>query len=60
MIDLATRMVVGWQIADHLRTNLVTDALAMSITGGQAPTRGLPQRAWLPIHLGPLAPQDSW
>ncbi len=38
VIDLATRMVVGWQIADHLRTNLVTDALAMSMTGGQAPT----------------------
>jgi transposase InsO family protein len=37
VIDLATRMVVGWQLADHLRTSLVTDALNMAITGGHAP-----------------------
>ena len=30
VIDLATRMVVGWQTADHLRTSLVVDALAMA------------------------------
>jgi putative transposase len=29
--------VVGWQLADHLRTSLVTDALNMAITGGHAP-----------------------
>ena len=38
MIDLATRMVVGWQLAAHMRTSLVTDALAMAITGGHAPS----------------------
>jgi transposase InsO family protein len=37
VIDLATRMVVGWQLADHLRTSLVIDALAMATTGGHAP-----------------------
>lgn len=37
VIDLATRMVVGWQIAEHMRTGLVTDALTMAITGGHAP-----------------------
>jgi putative transposase len=37
VIDLATRMVVGWQLADHLRTSLVTDALAMAVTAGHAP-----------------------
>ena len=37
VIDLATRMVVGWQVADHLRTSLVTDALDMAILGGHAP-----------------------
>jgi Integrase core domain len=26
VIDLATRMVIGWQSADHMRTSLVTDA----------------------------------
>jgi len=27
-------MVAGWQLADHMRTSLVTDALAMAITHG--------------------------
>jgi transposase InsO family protein len=30
VIDLATRMVIGWQTAEHLRTSLVVDALAMA------------------------------
>lgn len=30
VIDLATRMVVGWQIADHMRTSLVIEALQMA------------------------------
>ncbi|OMH29357.1 transposase, partial [Tersicoccus phoenicis] len=31
VIDLHSRTVVGWAIADHMRTNLVTDALEMAI-----------------------------
>jgi putative transposase len=34
VIDLATRMVVGWQTAAHMRTVLVTDALTMAIDAG--------------------------
>ena len=34
VIDLATRMVAGWQLASHMRTSLVTDALAMAISHG--------------------------
>src|SRR4051812_1839230 len=34
VIDLATRIVVGWQTAAHLRTTLVTDALQMAIDSG--------------------------
>ena len=34
VIDLATRMVVGWQLADHMRTSLIIDALAMAIDAG--------------------------
>src|SRR5436305_8635779 len=33
-VDLATRMVVGWQLAEHMRTSLVIDALQMAITHG--------------------------
>lgn len=32
VIDLHSRAVVGWALADHMRTSLVTDALAMAIT----------------------------
>jgi putative transposase len=32
VIDLATRMVVGWQMAQHMRTSLVVDALDMART----------------------------
>jgi putative transposase len=34
VIDLATRMVTGWQLASHKRTSLVTYALAMAISYG--------------------------
>jgi transposase InsO family protein len=34
VIDLATRMVIGWQLADHIRTSLVVDALRMSTDAG--------------------------
>ncbi len=34
VIDLATRMVIGWQTAAHMRTALVTDALQMAIDAG--------------------------
>ncbi|MEH0060066.1 IS3 family transposase, partial [Auritidibacter ignavus] len=36
VIDLATRMVIGWQTATHLRTSLVIDALEMARTQGGA------------------------
>lgn len=32
VIDLHSRAVVGWAIADHMRTELVTDALNMALT----------------------------
>ncbi len=40
VIDLASRRVVGWALADHMRTELVTDALAMALAN-RAPERGV-------------------
>ena len=37
MIDLYSRKVVGWAIADHLRTELVTQALQMALTHRRPP-----------------------
>jgi putative transposase len=40
VIDLASRRVVGWAIADHMRTSLVEEALRMAFHQRQ-PARGL-------------------
>jgi transposase InsO family protein len=34
VIDLCSRMVVGWQLADHMRASIVTDALEMAARAG--------------------------
>ncbi|AHI19538.1 transposase IS3513 [Corynebacterium casei LMG S-19264] len=34
VIDLSTRMVTGWQVADRMTSQLVIDALAMAHRGG--------------------------
>ena len=40
ILDVFSRRVVGWAIADHLRTELVEEALAMAL-GARRPTQGL-------------------
>jgi len=35
VIDLATRKVIGWAMAEHMRTTLITDALAMAAGTGR-------------------------
>ena len=39
VIDLASRKVVGWALADHMRTELVEEALTMAFAN-RAPDRG--------------------
>ena len=34
VIDVTTRMVVGWQMADHMRASLITEALEMAHRAG--------------------------
>jgi transposase InsO family protein len=36
-LDLGSRRLLGYSMADHMRTELVTDALSMAITAGEAP-----------------------
>jgi transposase InsO family protein len=40
VIDLCSRMIVGWSMADHMKTNLVSDALTMAIAR-RSPGQGL-------------------
>lgn len=40
VLDLFSRKIVGWAMADHMRTELVTDALAMAIAA-RSPRPGL-------------------
>ncbi len=40
IIDLFSRRVVGWAIEDHMRTELITEALQMAL-GRRLPARGL-------------------
>lgn len=40
ILDCFSRMIVGWQLATHMRTDLVLDALAMA-NGLRRPRRGL-------------------
>ena len=37
VIDLSSRRVVGWALADHMRTSLVEDALSMRSPGAGRP-----------------------
>jgi len=52
VIDLHSRKVVGYAVADHLRTTLIIEALAAALITHRPPTRGdLPQRPRLPVHI---------
>jgi len=51
VIDCFSRRVVGWAVADHMRTDLIVDALRMAIVGRKSATRSyLPFRPRKSIH----------
>ncbi|MGW2874806.1 IS3 family transposase [Streptomyces sp. NPDC001233] len=41
VIDICSRRVIGWSIADHMRTSLVTDAIEMAVATRGGPVNGV-------------------
>ena len=59
--DLFSRLIVGWSMADHLRSELVVDALEMALYGDGRPVAravGLQPKHVLEEALG-LAATDA-
>lgn len=57
VIDLASRRVVGWATADHLRTDLVAQALTNAVTARRpAGPVIFHSRPGLPVHQHPVRP----
>jgi transposase InsO family protein len=56
VIDVFSRMIAGWQLATHLRTDLALDALEMALWRRGAAVEGLVHhfRPRRPVHRGPL------
>ena len=44
VIDLCSRRIAGWSMADHMKTDLVSDALSMAVVHRQ-PSEGLPHHS---------------
>ena len=61
--DLFSRRIVGWAMADHLRSELVIDALEMALARRRPkPRLGSPFRSGLSIHGGAVreALRQGW
>lgn len=54
VIDICSRRVVGWSIAEHMRTELVTDALEMAVLTRRGDVRGVVFHSdrGAPVHVG--------
>lgn len=60
IVDACTRRVVGWAMADHLRRELVLDALGMALHQ-RKPSAGLIHHSdhGVPVHLDRLRPHPA-
>ncbi|MGD0379712.1 MAG: IS3 family transposase [Acidimicrobiales bacterium] len=54
VIDLSSRRVVGWALAEHMRTELVSDALTMALAT-RGPSEGVIFRQYTSADYGKLA-----
>jgi transposase InsO family protein len=59
VIDLASRRVVGWAMADHMRTELVSDALRMAVAA-RRPAPGLVFHSDRGTSTPPRSSPISW
>ena len=61
MIDAYSRLIIGWSLAGHMRTELVTDALGMAIIRRQ-PDKQLGNEPTIlhSDHGAQYAPYTSW
>jgi putative transposase len=51
VLDLCSRAVVGWSMANHMRVELVNQALSMAL-GRRQPAAGKPRHGFLDIYGG--------
>jgi putative transposase len=58
VMDAYSRLIVGWSIADHMRTELVTDALGMAIIRRQPDKQ--PEDARTVVHSDHGSQYTSW
>ena len=60
VLDAFSRRVVGWSIADHMRSELVVDALQMAIWRRRPPLdRPLPIGSRVDLHVVGLRPAPA-
>jgi transposase InsO family protein len=58
-MDAYSRLIVGWSIAGHMRTELVTDALGMAIIRRQPEKRTADSRTILLQRALPVWPSPT-
>lgn len=58
--DLATREVLGWSMADHLKAEPCLDALVMALQRHGPPPRGLVHHSDRGVQYASERPSQTW